>query len=58
MFDNTSLFGYQSPNPVDRNVYDMMVMKELGILEADTKEGELNASQGTKLLYTAVRRGW
>lgn len=54
---NTSMFGYQG-NPVDCAAYDMMVMQELGILEADTREGELNESQEQKLLYTAVRRGW
>lgn len=54
----TSMFGFQSANPVDRAAYDMMVMQELGILDADIKEGELNADEGDKLLYTAVRRGW
>lgn len=56
MFDNTSLFGYQSDNPVDRAAYDMMVMKDLGYLEADTRPGELNAPVSD---YDApIRRDW
>lgn len=39
MFDsNTSLFGYQSNNPVDRAAYDMMVMQDMGILDPDRRE--------------------
>ena len=56
MFKNTSLFGYQSENPVDRAAYDMMVMQDMGILEADTKPGELNAPTGGSL--DAPVRGW
>lgn len=56
MFE-TSLFGYQSANPVDRAAYDMMVMQDMGILDADTKEGELNASSGQNSLSAPVR-GW
>lgn len=47
MFDsNTSLFGYQSESPAARAAYDMMVMQDMGILDADRKEGELNANLG------------
>lgn len=57
MFEDTSMFGYQSSNPVDRAVYDMMVMQEMGIFDADTKKGELN--EGRPVLFPEVeRRGW
>lgn len=57
MFDNTSLFGYQSDNPAARAAYDMMVMQDMGILDADTKPGELNAPVGGSL-DAPIRRGW
>lgn len=39
MFEaNTSLFGYQSDSPAARAAYDMMVMQDMGILDADCKE--------------------
>lgn len=46
MFDNTSLFGYQSDSPAARAAYDMMVMQDLGILDADRREGELSEHTG------------
>lgn len=56
MFDpNTSLFGYQSDSPAARAAYDMMVMQELGYLNADLKEGELNANAGEN---QSGRRFW
>lgn len=55
MFDNTSMFGYRSDNPVDRAAYDMMVMQDLGVLEADTRPGELNYEPS---LEAPVRREW
>lgn len=56
MFENTSIFGYQSENPVDRAAYDMMVMSELGVLDADRRKGELNADLGENQTYE--RRYW
>lgn len=29
MFDNASLFGFVSENPVDRAAYDMMVLDQM-----------------------------
>lgn len=37
MFANTSMFGYQSSNPIDCAAYDMMVLKDMGILDPPDK---------------------
>lgn len=55
MFENTSLFGYQSDSPAARAAYDMMVMQDMGVLDADRRPGELNAHLGEN---QSGRRYW
>lgn len=38
MFGDTSLFGYQSSNPVDRAAYDMMVLDQMQRDEEEKEE--------------------
>ena len=40
MFGNTSMFGYQSDNPIDRAAYDLMVLKDIDLLDEDKGDEE------------------
>lgn len=59
MDNNISLFGYQG-SAVDCAAYDMMVMKDMGILDADRRPSELNANLGANQYggNEPVRMGW
>lgn len=60
MFDpNTSLFGYQSDSPAARAAYDMMVMKDMGVLDEGEDEDENKGGGVADLGFRSTpTRGW
>lgn len=40
MFNDTSLFGYQSDSPAARAAYDMMVMQDMGVLDGEPEKDD------------------
>lgn len=48
---DTSLFGYQSDSPAARAAYDMMVMQDMGILDAPEPVKEDDPPSGNDFLF-------